>query len=260
MRISSSAWAKYRRAHSMLQGEAKRLLEEYFDSLPWDEGEQRCLTLLAQRAVELANHYGLADATLSASFYDEVMELQGANVPQALVRTPNPRFVARDVRDAVAKATSRETAKSLSSSALSGHVKRAGIETMRANAVRDHAMWAWVCIGDSCAFCRTLGSNGWQEASKAVLASNHAEHIHDNCDCQFLVKKSGETLDVEGYDPDALLAEYRDADGRSAQDHINAMRRADYTPEYAAERNARRREQYALAHPKADNGTASEQP
>ena len=259
MRISSSAWRKYQRAHSMLQGEAKRLLGEYFDSLPWGDDERRCATLLAQRAVELANHYGLADASLSAAFYDEIMSLQGSNVPQAWVMTPNPDFVAQDVREAVERATSLETAKSLSGSALSGHVKRAGVETMRTNAVRDHAMWAWVCIGDSCAFCRTLGSNGWQQASRSVMAGNHAEHIHDNCDCQFLVKKPGETLDVEGYDPDALLAEYLDADGRSAQDHINAMRRADYTPEYAAERNARRREQYALAHPKDESGTASVQ-
>jgi hypothetical protein len=254
MRISSSAWRKYQRAHSMLQGEAKAQLEEFFDSLPWDEGEDKCLTLLAQRAVELLNRYGLADASLSAAFYDEVMEMQGANVPLAAIPTPNTDFVQQDVVRAFRKATSRETAKSMTSSALSGHIKRVGIETMRDNAVRDHAMWAWVCISDTCAFCRTLGSNGWQQASKSVLAGNHAEHIHDNCDCQFVVKKAGETLEVEGYDPDALLAEYNDADGTSSRDRINAMRRADYTPEFAEQRNARRRELYAAA--KEEKGLA----
>lgn len=244
MRISSEAWAKYQRAHAMLQGEAKQLLEEFFDSLPWDEDEQGCLALLAQRAVELFNHYGLADATLSAAFYDEVMEMQGANVPQAVIPEHDTRYVERDVRGACERAKTRETAKSMSSAALSGHVKRAGIETMRTNAVRDHAMWAWVCIGDSCAFCRTLGSNGWQQASRAVLAGSHAEHIHDNCDCQFVVKRPGETLDIEGYDPDALRREYEDASGKSSKDVINSMRRADYTPEKAAARNARRRELY----------------
>lgn len=245
MRISSEAWAKYQRAHAMLQGEAKQLLEEFFDSLPWDEDERGCLALLAQRAVELFNHYGLADATLSAAFYDEVMEMQGANVPQAVIPEHDMRFVERDVRGACERAKTRETAKSMSSAALSGHVKRAGVETMRTNAVRDRAMWAWVCIGDSCAFCRTLGSNGWQQASKAVLAGRHAEHIHDNCDCQFVVKRPGETLDIEGYDPDALRREYEYAGGKTSKDVINAMRRADYTPEKAAERNARRRELYA---------------
>lgn len=247
MRISNSAWRKYQRAHSALQGEAKRLLEEYFDSLPWDESEDRCLALLVQRAVELANHYGLADATLSAAFYDEVMELQDANVPPAAIPMPNVYYVQLDVTSAFKKATSLDTAKILTSSALSGHVKRSGIETMRKNAIRDHAMWAWVCIGDSCAFCRALGSNGWQQASRSVLAGNHAEHIHDNCDCQFIVKKAGETLEVEGYDPDSLLDEYTGMDGKSSKDRINAMRRADYTPEFAEQRNARRRELYAAA-------------
>ncbi len=258
MRISSDAWGKYQRAHAALQGEAKALLEEFFERLPWDTDERASMRLLAAKAVELAEKYGNADAVLSAMFYDELMAAQGANVPPAEPAPVIREFVERDVRSAVDRATSRETAKRLSSSALSGHVKRAGMETMRSNAVRDHAMWAWVCIGDSCAFCRTLGSNGWQQASKAVLAGNHAEHIHDNCDCQFVVKKPGAMLDIEGYDPDALRREYRDMDGMSSRDRINAMRRADYTPEYAEQRNARRRELYALAHDETENGTASE--
>lgn len=245
MRISSDAWRKYQRAHAMLQGEAKERLAEFFDQLPWDEDEGKCVSLLEQMAVELAKSYGTADAALSAAFYDETMAMQGASVPPAELAGVNESFVREDVRSACGRATSRETAKSMSSGAVSGHVKRAGIETMRSNAVRDHAMWAWVCIGDSCPFCRTLGSNGWVQASRKVMAGTHAEHIHDNCDCQFVVKKPGETLDIEGYDPDALRAEYDAADGASSKDRINAMRRADYTPERAAERNARRRELYA---------------
>lgn len=235
----------------MLQGEAKRLLEEFFDQLPWDEDEEGCLALLEQAAVELVDSYGTADASLSAAFYDETMAMQGANVPPAELAEVDPLSVMGDVREAFEKAKSLETARSMSASAVSGHVKRAGVETMRDNAVRDHAMWAWVCIGDSCPFCRTLGSNGWQEASRSILAGRHATHIHDNCDCQFVVKKPGEKLEVEGYDPDALRAEYENAGSGSAKDHINTMRRADYTPEKAAERNARRRELYAKAKAEA---------
>lgn len=245
MRLDSDAWKVYQQAHSILQGEAKAQLEQFFDSLPWDEDEGMCLRLLCEKAAELAEVYGTADATLSAGFYDDVMQEQGANVPPAELAEVNRSHVMDDVRKAYEKANTRETAKSMSASAVSGHVKRAGIETMRSNAVRDHAMWAWVCIGDSCPFCRALGSNSWQQASRSVLAGDHAEHIHDNCDCQFVVKKPGETLDIEGYDPEALAKEYENADGKSAKDRINAMRRADYTPEKAAERNERRRELYA---------------
>jgi len=176
-------------------------------------------------------------------------------VPQAPVLAPNAEHVATDVADAVRRATSAETARGLSGSALSGHVKRAGIRSMRAAAQRDHAQWAWVCIGDSCAFCRALGSQGWQVASRRVMAGDHAEHIHDNCDCQFAVSKPGETLDIEGYDPDALLEEYEAADGHGSKGQINAMRRADYTKEFADQRNARRRELYALAHQTDESAT-----
>ena len=257
MRVSSRAWRRYQQAHRALQDAAKRELEEYFDSLPWDSDEPRAMRMLQLKAVELAERYGTADATLSAGLYDGVMAAQGAHVPPAPVLPPNMAYVATDVADAVRRATSAETARGLSGSALSGHVKRAGIRSMQAAAQRDRAQWAWVCIGDTCAFCRALGSRGWQVASKRVMAGSHAEHIHDNCDCQFAVSKPGETLDIEGYDPDALLDEYSDADpnGQGSRGQINSMRRADYTQEFADQRNARRRELYALAHPHDEAAT-----
>ena len=122
---------------------------------------------------------------------------------------------------------------------------------MRNAAVRDGAMWAWVCIGDSCAFCKVLGSHGFQMASKAVQNGKHAEHIHGNCDCQFVVKPKGAALEIEGYNPKALADEYNASRG-SSKDKINAMRRKGYTEEYAAIRNARRRELYADAKEQAE--------
>lgn len=78
-----------------------------------------------------------------------------------------------------------------------------------------------------------------------MVAGHHAEHVHDNCDCQIMVKKPGEPLDIEGYDPDALKREYKNTSGKTSKDSINEMRHADYTPEKSAKRNARRRELYA---------------
>ena len=244
MRISRESWALYQRAHRELQGAARKELDVFFNSLPDGAGmEGANLRALQEKCVELVMKYGTADATLSASFYDEIMAMQGANVPECPVLSPDDAFVAQDVADAAAKATSNEAMRSLVGSVVSGHVKRSGIRSMQAAALRDRVAWAWVCIGDTCAFCRTLGSRGWQAASKAVRAGRHAEHIHDNCDCQFVVKAPGRVLEIEGYDPDALLDEYDDANG-----DLNAMRRSSYTPEYAAQRNARRRELYRAAH------------
>ena len=255
MQISKESWSRYQRAHALLQDNAKYKLEQYFDKLPWGENEAASINALCNYAVELVQVYGLADGELAAQFYDELMAMQGATVRPAEIAAVDEDFVVRDVNGAVDKGTSSTAQKALAAAAVSGHVKRVGVETMHNAAMRDGAMWAWVCIGDTCAFCRVLGSNGWQEASRNVRAGNHAEHIHDRCDCQFVVKPAGASLEIEGYDPDALYAEYKSAPGRSSKDKINAIRRADYTPEYAEQRNARRRELYADAHPKepADN-------
>lgn len=117
-------------------------------------------------------------------------------------------------------------------------VKRAGADTTLKNAVRDGAEWAWVPHGDTCPFCITLASNGWQKASSKVLKGGHAEHIHANCDCEFAIRFDHNTT-LAGYDPEKYLKQYRDAGG-----DINKMRRVNY----AANReriNAQKRASYA---------------
>ena len=76
--------------------------------------------------------------------------------------------------------------------------------------------------GDTCPFCITLASNGWQKASQKLLKGGHAEHIHANCDCEFAVRFRSDTT-VAGYDPDKYYRQYREAGG-----DINKMRRIDY--------------------------------
>lgn len=127
-------------------------------------------------------------------------------------------------------------------------VKRAGADTTLKNAVRDGAEWAWVPHGDTCPFCITLASNGWQKASSKVLKGGHADHIHANCDCEFAIRFDHNTT-VAGYDPDKYLKQYRDAGG-----DINKMRRVNYAAN--KERiNAQKRAAYAVknALPKISN-------
>ena len=117
-------------------------------------------------------------------------------------------------------------------------VKRAGADTTLKNAARDGAEWAWVPHGDTCPFCITLASNGWQKASSKVLKGGHAEHIHANCDCEFAIRFDHNTT-VAGYDPEKYLKQYRDAGG-----DINKLRRVNYAAN--KERiNAQKRAAYA---------------
>ena len=80
-------------------------------------------------------------------------------------------------------------------------VKQAGADTTLKNAIRDGAEWAWVPHGDTCPFCITLASNGWQPASKKALKGDHAQHIHAHCDCEYAIRFDSSTT-VAGYDPD----------------------------------------------------------
>jgi len=117
-------------------------------------------------------------------------------------------------------------------------VKRAGADTTLKNALRDGAEFAWIPQGDTCAFCLTLASRGWQKASQAAIKGGHAEHIHANCDCEYAIRFDGRST-VAGYDPDKYLRQYRAADG-----DINKLRRVNYAAN--KERiNAQKRAAYA---------------
>ena len=124
-------------------------------------------------------------------------------------------------------------------------VKQAGADTTLKNAIRDGAEWAWVPHGDTCPFCITLASNGWQRASKKALKGDHAQHIHAHCDCEYVIRFDSSTT-VAGYDPDKYLEQYYAYGGdinamRRARDKgkINAQKRAAYAARQLRERAAR---------------------
>ena len=96
--------------------------------------------------------------------------------------------------------------------------------------------------GDTCPFCITLASRGWQKASKKAIKGGHAQHIHAHCNCEYAIRFDSSTT-VAGYDPDKYLEQYTKADG-----DINAMRRAHYA-KHKDEINAQKRAAYAARHP-----------
>ncbi|MBR5285592.1 MAG: hypothetical protein IKU30_01720, partial [Clostridia bacterium] len=119
-------------------------------------------------------------------------------------------------------------------SAATRWVKMAGADTTLHNAIRDGAQFAWIPAGMTCAFCLTLASRGWQPASKQIIKDGHAEHIHSNCDCQYAVRYTKETV-IEGYNPEEYLSMYQHAEGRTPQERINSMRRQAYAADKPTE-------------------------
>lgn len=181
----------------------------------------------------LVTKYGEGSAELACQMYDALAAAAKAGVPAAEpAQTASYGEIASMVQATKASPPQMQRG-------VSRLVKRAGADTTLKNALRDGAEFAWVPQGDTCAFCLTLASRGWQKASQAAIKGGHAEHIHANCDCEYAIRFDGAST-VAGYDPDEYLRRYR-----AAGSDVNALRRVNY----AANReriNAQKRAAYAL--------------
>lgn len=228
MQISAKTWNEYVTRLSRLNQKAGQLMREYIDA----HGTANTDDLVAY-AYGLVTKYGEGSAELACQMYEALAEAQGVYVPAAEpAETASYSEVARMV-----SATKDQNPANLPNG-VSRLVKRAGADTTLKNAVRDGAEWAWIPHGDTCPFCITLASNGWQKASDKVLKGGHAQHIHAHCDCEFVVRFRSDTT-VAGYDPDKYYRQYREAGG-----DINKMRRIDYAARRDAI-NAQKRAAYA---------------
>lgn len=230
--IPSKAWLNYVARLAKLNEKAGQLMQAYTEA-----HETADAAALISYAYGLVTKYGEGSAALACEMYDALAELQGAHVPAAEpAETAEYSDVARMVN------ATRNSMPQLKSG-VSRLVKRAGADTTLKNALRDGAEFAWVPSGDTCAFCLTLASRGWQRASRKAIKGGHAEHIHANCDCTYAIRFDPE-VNVEGYDPDAYLKAYRDAGS-----DVNELRRIHYA-ENRERINAQKRAAYAARNEK----------
>ena len=228
MQISAKTWNEYIDRLSRINQAAGQKMRQYIRQHGTADTQA-----LVDYAYALVTRYSEGSAELACQMYDALAQAQGAVVPPA---QPAPPAGYTEVSRMV-QATKDQNPANLPNG-ISRLVKRAGADTSLQNACRDGAQWAWVPHGDSCPFCITLASNGWQKASKKLLKGGHAQHIHANCNCEFAIR-FGPGTNVAGYDPEKYLAQYNAAGG-----DINRMRRIDYAARKDAI-NAQKRAAYA---------------
>ena len=228
MRITATAWAAYTQQLAKLNKKAGQLMADYIAA--HGTGDTDALIAYAHA---LVTKYGEGSAELACQMYDALAAAAKAGVPAAEPAQPaSYGEVARMVQATKASQPQMQQG-------VSRLVKRAGADTTLKNALRDGAEFAWIPQGDTCAFCLTLASRGWQKASQAASKGGHAEHIHANCDCEYAIRFDGRST-VAGYDPDEYLRRYR-----AAGSDVNALRRVNYAKN--RERiNAQKRAAYAL--------------
>jgi len=237
MRISNRVWNNYIRRLRVLNDTAADLVKKYINT--HDVSTEDGLARLIAYSYAVATKYGEGSAALAAQMYDVVAELQGALVPAAVpASTASYNTTASTVRGAMLYSTDPN----VTASAVARLVKQAGADTTLQNALRDGAQFAWVPHGETCAFCLTLASRGWQYASSKSIKGGHAEHIHNNCDCTYAIRFD-DSSDVEGYDPDKYYKWYKSEPG-SPDQKMNAMQR-EIDAKHRDEINARKRAEYA---------------
>lgn len=228
MKITEKAWVEYITKMSQISQKAADLMQSWVQK----NGLENDKALL-DYAYALSQHYGQAIGALACRMYEATAAAQGTMIPTAEVaELPEYGEVAKAV-----KGTQKKSPNNIPGT-IARLVKQVGADTTLKNAERDGAQFAWVPHGDTCAFCVTLASRGWQYMSKSALRNGHAEHIHAHCDCEYAVRFDGKST-VAGYDPDKYLEEYYDSNG-----DINEIRRKRYAQNKDAI-NARKRELYA---------------
>lgn len=227
MEITEKTWVEYITRLSRLNETAGQKMAEYIARYGTaDTGA------LIEYAYALVQKYGEGSAELACQIYDAIAEASGAEVPPAQPAAP------AGYEETAQMVGGTSQSPPLLQGGVSRLVKQAGADTTLKNAIRDGAEWAWVPHGDTCPFCITLASRGWQKASKKALKGDHAEHIHAHCNCEYAVRFDGRTT-VAGYDPDKYLAQYNAHGG-----DINAMRREQYSKD-RDRINAQKRAAYA---------------
>lgn len=238
MIISTKDWLNYINKLRRLSDTAAEKMQQYIQRHGFSDTEA-----IIDFAYALVTKYGEGSAELAAQMYDEIAQLSGVLVPPA---------------EPAATATMEETARAIQGSLIQSPtgqkltqvadrlVKQAAADTTLQNAKRDGAEWAWVPMGDTCGFCITLASRGWQRASQAQMRGNHASHIHAHCDCQFSIRFNGKG-GVKGYDPDVYKKMYDEAEGSSSAEKVKSLRRS---LEDRDKINAQKRAAYAKSHPK----------
>lgn len=227
MRITEKTWIEYITRLAKINETAGQKMADYIAR----HGTQDTDALIAY-AQALVQKYGEGSAELACQMYDAMAEASGADVPPAVPAEP------ADYNETAKMVNATKQSPPQLQGGVSRLVKRAGADTTLKNAIRDGAEWAWVPYGDTCPFCITLASRGWQRASKKALKGDHAEHIHTHCNCEYAVRFDSRTT-VAGYDPEKYLKQYEDYGG-----DINAMRRAQYAKN-KDKINAQKRAAYA---------------
>ena len=230
--ITQAMWTSYTAKLARINAKAAEAMQKWVNAHGYDDFDAMC-----EYAQALTSRYGSAAASLACEMYEATAAAQGVTIAAAI---PAETASVGTIRHLLGEAANKSV--TLIAPEVAKMVKQTAADTTLRNAARDGAEWAWIPHGgETCAWCIALASRGWQRAGPE-MRTQHAEHIHAHCQCEFAVR-FGKRNGVSGYDPKDYLKIYNQYGGGGA-DRINALRRA-MSEENKEAINAQKRAAYA---------------
>lgn len=186
-------------------------------------------------ATQVAVKFSYLGEELGAQWYDLCSEIAGIDADAAYLPEVDAQGIAER---ASTVARSGGDVKSVFNEFLANQIQESIRTTGTANLWRDYergltpGKWARVPVGDTCAWCLMLASQGaWYLTEKSALTSRHGGAYHRHCNCIAVYHADPES--IGGY---AKLEQYKrmyyDADNARI---ANARGKSEY-PEELAER------------------------
>lgn len=209
-------------ANRRLVAMAQRDLAQLFASFDLSSPERVRDALLEVTPI-LVREYGDLAAAVTAEWYEEVRAASAAGRSAYVAQTAagvDSAKVGGAVRWAAGDLFGDDPAQTLSSlnGAMQRYISYSSRETVRQNVERDPERPRFARVPSSahtCAFCSILASRGFVYHSEASAGDSalkgFGDDFHDDCKCQIVPEWDSLTHHIEGYNPDALYAQYREA-------------------------------------------------
>lgn len=151
-------------------------------------------------ATNVAMKFSYLGCELGAQWYDLCSELAGLDVESAYLPEVDETQLAARARGAIESAPDTELIGDAFNYFLQNEINNSIRLTGSANLWRDYergkspGRWARVPVGDTCAWCLMLASNGaWYVSEKTALGADPS-HYHDGCNCIAVYHADAESI------------------------------------------------------------------
>lgn len=181
--------------------------DEFMDDL--EDGMAR--DEVVELAARIAAKYSYLGCELGAQWYDLCSELAGIDVDPAELGEVDPDELESRAQAAFDRASDGSPISDALNYYLQNQIENSIRRTGSANLHRDYergmagGKWARVPVGETCAWCLMLASQGAWYLSEETAKGIDPDHYHDGCDCVAVYHADPES--ISGY---ANLAKYKE--------------------------------------------------